>query len=71
MTMLKTLLAAGCVVVCCLGNEYPARSQSTTKHWQQQQQIDEIRRELRRQQIDRQWEEMNNRTDRVINSFFN
>jgi hypothetical protein len=48
--MLRALIAATAITVCCLGNDYPANSQVLDDSYWQQRQIEQLRQEQYRMQ---------------------
>ena len=56
--MFKALTAAVAITVCCLGNDYPAKSQvADANYWNQQRQIEQLRQEQYRMQREQQYRE--------------
>jgi len=53
--MLKALTAAAAITVCCLGNDYPAKSQVLDDSYWQQQQIEQLRQDQIRMQREQQY----------------
>ena len=54
--MFKALAALAAVTVCCLGNEYPAKSQALGDGYWQQQQQQQMQQQLDQQRREAEWQ---------------
>ena len=53
--MFKALAALAAVTVCCLGNDYPAKSQVLNESYWQQQQMEQLQQQLNHQRQQQQY----------------